>query len=76
MAFLFFFFSGPWSKYHMLCNVGFVVFSGTLPRPTAGAVVLIPKSITLQNVPWLWYVRAYRRSPARFRFRLPPRHLP
>ena len=60
--------------YHMIRNVVFAVFGGTLLRPTAGAVVLIRKSTTLQNV--LGYVRAYRRSPARFRAGLPPRHLP
>ena len=37
---------------HMICSI-FVVFGGTLLRPTAGAVVLVPKSTTLQNVPWL-----------------------
>ena len=39
--------------YHMISNVVFVVFWGTLLRPTAGAVVLILKCTTLQNVPWL-----------------------
>ena len=53
-----FFFSGSCSQetsmwYHMIRNVVFVVFWGTLLRPTAGAVVLIPKSTTLQNIPWL-----------------------
>ena len=37
--------------YHMIRNVIFVVFWGTLLRPTAGAVVLLPKCPTLQNVP-------------------------
>ena len=54
----FFVFSGSCSQkqgmwYHMIRNVGFVVFWGTLLRPTAGAVVLIRKSTTLQNVTWL-----------------------
>ena len=35
----------------MFVRVVFVVFWGTLLRPTAGAVVLI--LTTLQNVPWL-----------------------
>ena len=53
-----FFFSGWCSQetrmwYHMMRNVVFVVFGGTLLRPTAGAVVLILKCTTLQNVPWL-----------------------
>ena len=39
--------------YHMIRDVVFVVFGGTLLRPTAGAVVLIQKCTTLQNVPWL-----------------------
>ena len=39
--------------YHMTRNVVFVVFWGTLLRRTAGAVVLIRKATTLQNVPWL-----------------------
>ena len=39
--------------YYMIRNVVFVVFWGTLLRPTAGAVVLIPKCTTLPNVPWL-----------------------
>ena len=38
---------------YMIRDVVFDVFSGTLLRPTAGAVVLIRKSTTLQNVPWL-----------------------
>ena len=38
--------------YHMIRNTVFVVFRGTL-LPTAGAVVLIRKSTTLQDVPWL-----------------------
>ena len=39
----------------MIRNVVFVVFWGTLRvlGPTAGAVVLILKCTTLQNVPWL-----------------------
>ena len=38
----------------MICNVVFVVFGGALVlKPTAGAVVLIRKFTTLQNVPWL-----------------------
>ena len=37
--------------YHMIRNVVFVVFWGTLLRPTAGAVVLILKCTTL--LPWL-----------------------
>ena len=37
----------------MIRNVVFVVFGGILLRPTAVAVVLIPKcTTTLQNVPW------------------------
>ena len=39
--------------YCMIRNVVFVVLGGTPLRPTAGAVVLIPKCTTLQNVPWL-----------------------
>ena len=39
--------------YHTICTVVFVAFGGTLLRPIAGAVVLIPKCTTLQNVPWL-----------------------
>ena len=39
--------------YHTIRNVVLVVFWGTPLRPTAGAVVLIPKGTTLQNVPWL-----------------------
>ena len=39
--------------YHMIRIVVFVVLGGTLLRLTAGAVVLIPKCTTLQNVPWL-----------------------
>ena len=40
--------------YHVIRNVVFVVFGGTLLRPTAGAVVVfIPKCTTLRNVPWL-----------------------
>ena len=39
--------------YHKIRNVVFFVFWGTLLRPTAGAVVLIPKCTTLQSVPWL-----------------------
>ena len=35
----------------MICNVVFVVFWGTLLRPTAGALVLIRKCTTLQSVP-------------------------
>ena len=56
---IFFFFSGSCSQetsmlwYHMIRNVFFVVFWGTLLRLTAGAVVLIPKCTTLQSVPWL-----------------------
>ena len=37
----------------MIRNVVFVVFWGTLLRPTAGAVVLILECTTLLNVPWL-----------------------
>ena len=37
--------------YQMICNVVFVVFWGTLLRPTAGALVLIRKCTTLQSVP-------------------------
>ena len=41
--------------YHMIRDVGFVVFWGTLLRPTAGAVVLIGKCTTHQDVSWLWH---------------------
>ena len=40
--------------YMIIRNVVFVVFWGTLLRPTAGAVVLILICTTLQNVPWLY----------------------
>ena len=40
-----------WSVVYNL--VFFIVFGGTLLRPTAGAVVSIRKSTTLQNIPWL-----------------------
>ena len=51
-------FSGSYSQetstwYHMIRNVVFVVFWGTLLSPTAGIVVLIPECTTLQNIPWL-----------------------
>ena len=57
-GFFLFLFSGSCSQetsmwYHMIREVVFVVFWGTLLRPTAGAVVLIPKCTTLQSVPWL-----------------------
>ena len=39
--------------YRMIWNVVFVVFWGTLLRPIVGAVVSIPNSTALQNVPWL-----------------------
>ena len=39
--------------YHMIRNVVSGVFGGNLLGPTAGAVVLIRKCTTLQNVPWL-----------------------
>ena len=43
------------TSYRMMCNVAFVVFWGTLLRPTAGAVLVVPirKSTTVQHVPWL-----------------------
>ena len=39
--------------YHTICTVVFVVLGGTILRLTAGAEVLIRKSTTLQNIPWL-----------------------
>ena len=39
--------------YHMIRNVVFIVYLGTILRPTAGAIVLLRRSTTLQNVPWL-----------------------
>ena len=58
MASFSFVFSGSCSQQtsmwcHMIRNVVFVVFWGTLLRPTAVAAVLMLKSTTLQNVPWL-----------------------
>ena len=56
MVFFFFFFGfvQPTSmRHHMIRNVEFVVFGGTLLRPTAVAAVLMLKCSTLQSVPWL-----------------------
>ena len=39
--------------HHMIRNLLFVVFWTILLRLTAGALVLLRKSTTLQNVPWL-----------------------
>ena len=39
--------------YHMIRNVVYVSFWGTLLRPTAGAVLLFQKCTTLQNDLWL-----------------------
>ena len=40
-------------RYRTICTVLLVVWGGTNFRPTAGAEVLIRRSTTLQNVPWL-----------------------
>ena len=54
---VFFFFFGfvqqETSMWYQIIRTVRVVFWGTLLRPTAGAVVLIRKCTTLQNVPWL-----------------------